>query len=119
MNVIISLLSSTVLQLSWRAPAEESRNGIIRQYLVNLKEIQTGRLLTYTATTTSISVQSLHPAYTYNCTVSAYTITAGPFSPTVTITMPEDGMLHCLILSIRFTILSPPQLQVGILKTLV
>ena len=41
--------------------------------------------------TTSVSVSSLHPYYTYQWAVSAFTIGEGPFTPIQTITTPQDG----------------------------
>ena len=54
--------------------------------------METGRLLSFTAVnTTTLSVPTLHPFYTYNCIVAAVTVGLGPYSTAVEVEMPEDG----------------------------
>ena len=82
----------TTLVLSWQPPAPENQNGIIVHYVVNITEMETGRLLSFTAVnTTTLSVSTLHPFYTYTCIVAAVTIGIGPYSATVEVELPEDG----------------------------
>lgn len=38
-----------------------------------------------------MNISDLHPFYTYQVNVAAVTVDTGPFSPTLTFTMPEDG----------------------------
>jgi receptor-type tyrosine-protein phosphatase Q len=85
-----SVVSSRSLYLSWSAPSVENRNGVIRAYHVNLSEVNTAQLLTFTTTNLYITIEGLHPSYTYGCRVSAFTIATGPFSNTSTLTLPED-----------------------------
>ena len=82
----------TTLVLSWQPPAPENQNGIIIHYRVNITEIETGRLLSYTAVNTTIlAVHDFHPFYNYTCIVAAVTIGVGPYSAPAVIQMPEDG----------------------------
>ena len=81
----------TTLALSWQPPSLENQNGIIIHYRVNITEMETGRLLLFTAVNTSLSVSGLHPFYTYNCTVAAVTVGLGPYSASVVVQTPEDG----------------------------
>ena len=74
----------------WEPP--EDPNGDIREYRVNVTEEETGRMFQLTSNTTSIAIGSLHPYYTYNCTVVAVTIGPGPFSTVITVRTAEDGM---------------------------
>ena len=84
--------NSTTLVLSWQPPASENQNGIIVHYIVNITEMETGRLLSFTAVNmTTLSVPMLHPFYTYTCIVAAVTVGVGPYSATVEVEMPEDG----------------------------
>ena len=46
---------------------------------------------------TSVTVPSLHPFYTYACTIAAVTIGEGPYSVELSITLPEDGTYVCLM----------------------
>ena len=73
----------------WEPP--EDPNGYIREYRVNVTEVETGRMFQLITNTTGITIGSLHPYYTYNCTVSAVTIGPGPFSPAITVRTDEDG----------------------------
>ena len=75
----------------WAAPPEETRNGVIRNYRVNITEEETGRVFTFISLTNSLVVPSLHPYYTYQCRVSAFTVDYGPFTDVLTITTMEDG----------------------------
>ena len=87
---------STTLVLSWQPPAPENQNGIIVHYIVNITEMETGRLLSFTAVnTTTLSVPMLHPFYTYTCIVAAVTVGIGPYSTTVQVELPEDGKQVC------------------------
>ena len=90
-NVSIMLLSPTSLFISWSPPPLDTQNGIITEYRVNITELETGNEISFISFTTSISVQFLHPYYTYFCIVSAVTIAEGPPSEAVVITTPEDG----------------------------
>ena len=88
--------NSTTLVLSWQPPAPENQNGIIVHYIVNITEMETGRLLSFTAVnTTTLSVTMLHPFYTYTCIVAAVTVGIGPYSTTVEVELPEDGKQVC------------------------
>ena len=80
----------------WDEPLEEHRNGIIRQYHVNvtdskLDSVNERQSLLLASTTNSLSVSSLHPYRIYQWAVSAFTIGLGPFTALQTITTPEDG----------------------------
>ena len=54
--------------------------------------METGNQIEIAATLTSITLSSLHPYYVYECSVSAYTVAAGPYSEIITIRTAEDGM---------------------------
>ena len=90
-------VSSTSFVLSWSPPPTSQQNGIIREYTVNITELQTGTNIILNSTSTSVSVLSLHPYYTYECVVNAYTVGSGPYSEVFTIATSEDGMLHFLL----------------------
>lgn len=64
--------------------------GIIRDYIIRLTEAETVTVMTYRTTQTSITIP-VHPDYTYSCSISAFTVAAGPFSRVVTIKTPQDG----------------------------
>ena len=83
--------SRTVL-LSWNPPPLEQHNGIIREYHINVTEVDTGREFGMISTITSIYITSLHPYYNYNFSVAAFTVGIGPFSEPLALRMPQDGM---------------------------
>ena len=87
-------VGSTSFVLSWSPPPISQQNGVIREYTVNITEIQTGIFIILNSTSTSVSVLSLHPYYTYECTVSAYTVGIGPYSEVFTVITSEDGRLY-------------------------
>ena len=89
-------ISPTSLTLSWDPPLEELRNGIIQRYSIWITELETGRSIALTSESTTVNVTSLHPYYTYNCSVAAETSAIGPFSSPVVIQLPESGMYYYL-----------------------
>ena len=91
-NLNGSAVNSTSLFLSWEIPPSEQQNGIIRQYLVNVSELETGSGIELSATDTNITVSGLHPFYHYECNVSAVTIGAGPYTLPITIQTLQAGM---------------------------
>ena len=76
----------------WDEISSEDENGIIRYYLVNVTETNTGYHYQTTSITSDIALSNLHPYYTYSITVAAYTIEKGPFSTPVSFTTLQDGM---------------------------
>lgn len=80
------------MTLSWDPPPFENRNGRIRAYHVQLREIETGSDSQYTINATEITVINLHPFYTYNCSVAAETVAIGPYSETLSIQLNEHSM---------------------------
>ena len=99
-GVVLTAIDSRTLLLSWMPPPFEHQNGIIREYRVNITERETGMAYHLTTAATSLTVPSLHPFYTYNCTVAAFTIAEGPYSFEVNITMPEDGTFSSALILI-------------------
>lgn len=84
---------STTIVFTWSPPGADLQNGVIREYRVQVQEIETGNFSLYTSFSTSIEISSLHPDYTYDIRVAAVTIAIGPYSAIVNITTPEDGEL--------------------------
>ena len=87
-----SNVTATSVTLSWEPPVSDLQNGVIRHYLIQVFEYQTGNNLTYQATAhTVFTVGDLHPFYTYSIAVQAVTVAAGPLSVSQTISTLEDG----------------------------
>ena len=92
-------VDSSTIFLSWSAPPIDQQNGIIRHYVISLLERETGSILSYTSSNTTITISRLHPDYRYQIEISAVTVGMGPSSLPVTLLLPEDGMV--LLLSMR------------------
>ena len=88
----VVLITSRSLKLSWFPPLLQDHNGIIREYRIRVTDVQTGNTVELVSTSTSITIQPLHPYYVYHCNVAAYTIAEGPYAA-VEVQTPEDGML--------------------------
>lgn len=58
---------------------------------MNVTEVETGSRFDQIATTTFIEITSLHPFYTYEWLVSAFTVGEGPYTSPSAVTTPEDG----------------------------
>lgn len=84
-------LDSRTISLSWDPPEAHETNGIIREYRVEIVELESGNIYHHVTPTTSITVSSLHPDYTYEWSVAAFTVAEGPYSDAENLTTPEDG----------------------------
>ena len=72
---------------------EGERNGIIRRYVINITELNSGNEYQLENASTEITIPDLHPFYRYSYSVAAETVALGPFTPGSIIEMPEDGKL--------------------------
>ena len=90
-DVTITNVSSTEIYISWTEPLEDQINGIIRNYEIELAEVETNVIITETTAHNEIIVSSLHPYYQYKVSVAAVTIATGPFSTPLSVTTKEAG----------------------------
>ena len=67
-------------------------NGIIRNFAVNLTDENTGQQQILTTTANTLQIANVHPFYIYLCSVSAVTISAGPYSPPISVTTLSSGV---------------------------
>lgn len=79
--------------LGWDVPGTP-HNGIIREYRLNITEVETGRVIQEVAATDTVTVGNLHPDYSYDWIVTAFTVEVGPYSVSSRVTTPEDGRLE-------------------------
>lgn len=86
-NVVVmeNSISASSFSLQWQSPPDMQLNGILIGYLVMVVEVNTGTTYTNLTSTPSIVIDSLHPYYTYICSVAAVTVTTGPFSENITV----------------------------------
>ena len=90
-SLIATPSDARTLVLTWRPPAEEDRNGVIRGYTVNVTGVLSGQVQQFETEETQLTVQHLHPYYSYNCSAAARTVGLGPFTNNVTAEMLEAG----------------------------
>ena len=88
-------VSSTSITISWQAPLLELQNGDITSYYINVLELETNIVRNFTAVPTDsiYVVNSLHPFYSYNCSVAAYTNGLGP-SDHFTVQTLQEGNIY-------------------------
>ena len=74
----------------------ELLHGELREYRIDITEIETGTFLQIFSDSdiTEVTVGYLHPYYTYNCTIIAITVGQGPPSTVITVRTAEEGMLY-------------------------
>lgn len=93
LSLVVMVTSSKSVIMSWDSPPPESRNGIIREYLVVLHDVLLGTDLSFTAFSNVLNISSLNPFTEYRVKVAAVTVEAGPFTLEHNITTFEDGNL--------------------------
>ncbi len=76
-----SPLTSTLITLTWSPILPEHVNGIILFYLVEVTEVLTNTSFTFHAVQDRINIGPLHPYYTYQCRLAAFTTGIGPYTP--------------------------------------
>ena len=84
----------------WIPPPVTLTNGVIREYYINITDVQTGHMQQLSTRSEYIEVTNLHPYYSYEVSVSAYTVALGPFSEQFIIRTLEYGELALYIFSI-------------------
>ena len=91
-DVIAVAVNSSSIRLTWAPPLPEEQNGVITAYHLTVTEAETGEVLSFEThgLDTLLIVNSLHPYYTYYCTVAAFTVGLGP-SASVDVQTLEEG----------------------------
>ena len=87
----IESTTSTSISLTWDPPPDDQLNGVLRQFVILVEEIDTGRNFTMTSTEPQMVVGNLHPFYTYIISVCAVTIDIGPCAYYDPVQLPQDG----------------------------
>ena len=81
--------------MAWSPPLINMTNGIIRHYIINVSEVGTSNFYLYnsSANITNITIDSLHPNYTYVVYIAAVTVDIGPFAEGDSVQTEQDGEL--------------------------
>ena len=87
----IDVLSRSIT-FSWDPPLFEEQNGVIVFYKLDITDLATSSVQSYTVNSTSFTVTNLIPFSYYTYVISAATaIGLGPYTQTTTIITAEDG----------------------------
>ena len=78
----------TSILITWNAP--DDPNGEIDGYRIYVTEAETGREIMEVSSVTQITIEGLHPFYTYHCLIVAFTVGDGP-NVSVSVVTQEDG----------------------------
>ena len=97
LNITGSAVSSTHIRLEWNPPHISEHRGIIREYRINVTELETGMEFQFTTEVNEILIGSLHPFYIYSCSISAATVDEGPYSDEIVIRTHEDSKYDAAI----------------------
>ena len=89
-NVVVKILSPQQVFVSWTPPERNTRNGLIRMYVINITRIDSNEESFETSANTNITVPVL-PFRRYQISVAAVTVEIGPFSNDIAVETPEDG----------------------------
>ena len=90
-NPSLSLLTSCSINVTWLPPPPEHQNGIIRHYLINVTETETGMSTLHMSNTTWLLLNELHPHYNYVLLFAAVTVDEGYTGSRLLVKIPEDG----------------------------
>ena len=102
-NLSVISMSSTTITLSWDPPLSDQTNGYILHYVVVVTEHETASEFQEQSNYTQVTLQFLHPFYTYTCHVAAVTTGPGPYTGNITIQLPEDGKISLHNVSLYLT----------------
>ena len=89
---MVSSISSIGFLLSWIDPPPENQNGVIRNYSIIIRELNTDNSIQLVSQNTDQSFDSLHPYYNYSIQIATVTVAVGPYSPEFHVTTLSDGM---------------------------
>ena len=86
--------------LTWKSPAVEFQNGVIRSYHVEIIENRGGFVFNKSIETADpfLLMNSLLEGHTYTFRVAAYTNTLGKFSNVTERTLPQGVCMHAYII---------------------
>ena len=99
-NITAVTFDSTSIHIDWVHPPEDTHYGVIREYRLNLTELETGTRtrVVVNSNRTEVVFGFLHPYFTYHITIVPVTVEEGQNYTEITIRTEEDGKtLACQI----------------------
>ncbi len=96
-------LSANGIEIAWTAPKPEDQNGILKNYFITVTEAETGTIIEFENDPIELFliVNSLHPYYTYQCSVVAATVVGAGPAMEVTVVTHEQGTITSILVLIR------------------
>ena len=88
------------IHVAWDPPSIDEQNGEIDGYRINVTEAETNNVFQLITNQTQITINNLHPFYTYHCYITAITVGEGPYTDAVTIVTDEAGLICSCLLKI-------------------
>ena len=64
---------------------------MIREFLINITELNTQQIFNEISVNTSLKISKLHSYYNYSISVTAVTVSPGPYSDPITFITSEDS----------------------------
>ncbi len=90
-SLAVTDVTSKSVKLSWLPPNKELTNGVIRNYVIEIRETNTGMNFSKTSVHLTHVVGDLHPYYTYHFSIYAVTVSTGPLTPPLIATTLESS----------------------------
>lgn len=91
-NVTVDEIMSDSFLVSWIPPSAHLHNGILRQYLVEVKADDSNKIRSLSTAATSLFITDLHPDRSYLIRVAGHTVETGPYSNSEHLRTLEDGI---------------------------
>ena len=84
-------VSSTSIRVTWNPPLAKEQNGLVRSYHINVSAVEDGEMINFETDglATILILNSLHPYYSYNITIAAFTVGLGPYATVEERTHPD------------------------------
>ena len=93
-SLAVTDITSKSVKLSWLPPQKELTNGVIRNYVIEIQETNTGMNFSLkTSVHLTHVVGDLHPYYTYRFSIYAVTVSTGPLTTPLIATTLESSEL--------------------------
>ena len=90
-NISTVINDSRTLLLMWDPPNVDQINGVIQFYIIAIYEEESTTNFVLESNVSAMTLDNLHPFYTYAIQISAVTVSAGPPSESLVVQMPADG----------------------------
>lgn len=95
-NVTVQVVTSSSLHLTWSLPDPRYQNGIVRSYIISVRDVEADRFQVFSTLQHELTISSLHPYNAYELSVAAVTVDRGPFSTPIPVRTLQDGKYYSI-----------------------